>query len=331
MRTTSSRRKLVTGIVCGCALAGSVWAQGPGERRAALLRLVGEGAAAVPRLTAGLNDENVVVRRTAARLLARLGKEGREPLTQALTNSDSLVRLIALRALLGSHGQRMVPLLKTALGDENVVIRQAAVAALADREPQTAEVKALLETAAKDPVEAVRNIAAKALWPFHKEVTSVRDRKDWDHVIEVAKTIPLPEDGWRFKLDPARDGHLKKWYRPDFDDSAWERVRIGKSWEEQGHTYDGVAWYRRTFILPDKPPQLATELRFDAVDECAWVWVNGTYVGQHDVGPEGWDQPFTLDVTGALKWHGRNQVTVRVFDSKYAGGIWKPVRLEVLK
>ena len=55
------------------------------------------------------------------------------------------------------------------------------------------------------------------------------------------------------------------------------------------------------------------------------------HVGQHDIGPEGWDKPFTLDVTDEIMWDAENQITVRVLDSKFAGGIWKPVALEALK
>jgi len=124
---------------------------------------------------------------------------------------------------------------------------------------------------------------------------------------------------------------LQNWYEPDFDDSAWATIHIEEAWEPQGHEYDGVAWYRGWFDLPAQPEHLAVEIRFGAVDEEAWVWVNGQYVGQHDVGPEGWDRPFTLDVTTELKWGARNQITVRVFDSAYAGGVWKPVQLEVLQ
>ncbi|HOQ29152.1 MAG TPA: beta galactosidase jelly roll domain-containing protein, partial [Armatimonadota bacterium] len=117
----------------------------------------------------------------------------------------------------------------------------------------------------------------------------------------------------------------------DLDDSKWPAIEIERSWESQGHEYDGVAWYRGSFELPAKPDHNAVELHFDAVDECAWVWVNGIYVGQHDLGTAGWDRPFALDITREVRWGQKNQITVRVYDSAYAGGIWKPVRIDVLK
>jgi beta-galactosidase/beta-glucuronidase len=141
----------------------------------------------------------------------------------------------------------------------------------------------------------------------------------------------LPREGWRFQTDARQEGHLHGWYEPSFDDSGWSPIHIEEAWEPQGFKYDGVAWYRGTFDLPAQPEYLAVEMRFGAVDECAWVWINGQYVGQHDLGPEGWDRPFSLDVTSALQWGQKNHITVRVFDSAQAGGIWKPVQLEVLQ
>ena len=57
----------------------------------------------------------------------------------------------------------------------------------------------------------------------------------------------------------------------------------------------------------------------------------GSHAGQHDIGPDGWTVPFCLDVTAFLKWGQENQITVRVLNTAQAGGIWKPVTLEVLK
>jgi len=323
------RRHVLLLVPLGLAAACS--AQSPADRRTALQQLADKGAAAVPVLSAALQDDNLVVRRTAARLLVQAGEPAAQPLREALSNSDFVVRMIALRALAHAPNAEALPSLATGLKDSSLLIRQTALTELVRMQPRTDDINKLIEAASRDAADAVRQIAAKAAWPFFKEVVSVRDRKDWDHDIVVAQSIPLSKDGWRFKLDPGRDGHLSKWYEPKLDDSTWEQIAIEDTWEKAGHEYDGVAWYRCTFVLPEKPEQLAVELRFEAVDECAWVWVNGQYVGQHDVGPDGWDQPFALDVTKEIGWGAENQLTVRVLDSTFAGGIWKPVTLEVLK
>lgn len=304
----------------------------PAARRAALIREAAKGAAAVPALSKALQDGNLVVRRTAVRLLSGIkGEAARQVLGGALGNDDALVRRTALYSLSDPLDDASLPYLRQGLHDGDALLRLAAVNLLVSMEPRSPEVEELLGEAAKDEVQAVREVAAAAIWPFHKETVALRDRKDWDHEITVAQSIPLPENGWRFRADATADGHLQKWYDPEFDDSAWEPIRIGAPWEEQGHAYDGVAWYRCRFELPARPEQIGAELAFEGVDEVAWVWVNGEYVGQHDLGTEGWDKPFVLDVSEALKWGEMNQITVRVYDSAYAGGIWKPVILRVLQ
>jgi len=305
--------------------------QSPAARRLALIQQADKGAAAVPALTAGLQDENLVVRRTAVRLLIDVGAPARPALVGALDNADALVRRAALSAVCDPLTAAALPSLKKGLADTDALMRLAAVQLLVQLKPRTQEMNDLLERASKDEAQAVREVAAAAVWPFFKETVSIRDRKDWDHDIKVAQELPLPTEGWRFQTDPKADGHLKKWYEPAFNDAAWLAIKIGSSWEEQGQAYDGVAWYRGTFDLPAKPQCLAVEMAFGGVDEIAWVWINGQYVGQHDLGTEGWDKPFALDVTPALKWGEKNQITVRVYDSAYAGGIWKPVTIQVLQ
>jgi hypothetical protein len=303
----------------------------PAARRAALIQQAAKGEAALPALGAGLQDENLVVRRTAVRLLTEAGAAARPALVGALDNSDALVRRAALSAVCDPLTGEALPHLKKAITDPDPIMRLTAVQLLVQLKPRTQEMNDLLEKARQDEATAVREVAAAAVWPFFKETVSIRDRKDWDHDVKVAQEIPLPTEGWRFKTDPKADGHLQKWYEPAHDDSAWLPIKIGAAWEEQGQTYDGVAWYRGSFDLPAKPECLAVEMAFGGVDEIAWVWINGQYVGQHDLGTEGWDKPFALDVTKELKWGEKNQITVRVYDSAYAGGIWKPVTIQVLQ
>ena len=301
-------------------------------RRLELLRAGEQGAAALPALRQGLMDENGVVRRTAVRLLADLGAPAREALLEAWKSGDAVVRQTALKALVRLEGADRDALLGQALADTDLTVRLVATSTLAAL-PRTAATQALLQTAAQDTSDAVRAIAGRALWPFRRAVVPLRERPDWDHEIAVVQTTPLPKDGWRFALDPRRDGHLSKWHEADFDDSAWQTIASEQTWEKAGYEFDGVAWYRRTVDLPGKPEGTinAVEIAFEAVDECAWVWVNGVYVGQHDLGTAGWDRAFTLDITDAVRWGAPNQITVRVLDTAFAGGIWKPVRIEALR
>lgn len=328
-------RTLGLGVLLAVAQLGVLAAQAqvasPAARRAALLKQAEKGTAAVPALTAALSDQNLVVRRTAVRLLTELGEPAEKALVGALGNSDALVRRAALITLCDPPDAAAVPYLKTALGDTDALTRFTAVSRLVLVKPRTQEVHELLQRAAKDEAPQVRELASAAVWPFFKETISLRDRKDWDHDIVVSQTIPLPKEGWRFQTDPKANGHELKWFEPAFDDSKWQAIQIGAAWEDQIGKYDGIAWYRGSFDLPAKPTCIGVELAFGGVDEVAWVWVNGKYAGQHDLGTDGWDKPFTIDVSNEVVWGAKNQITVRVYDSAYAGGIWKPIDIQVLQ
>ncbi len=333
MGTGCGRLGRLAGVVLACAVClGGEAPSAAAARRAALLAAAGQGAAAVPALSQALADESPVVRRTAARLLAELGTPAREALLAAWQAEDPVVRQTALKGLLRCEGADRDAVLARAVKDPDLTVRLLAAGALASA-PQTETVRALLQVASKDASDAVRTIAGRALWPFRRDVVPLRERPDWDHEVTVVQSIPLPREGWRFATDPMGDGHLKKWYEADFDDSSWKTIAIEETWEKAGYEYDGFAWYRRTVELPPRPEGTlnAVEIACDGVDECAWVWVNGVYVGQHDLGTAGWDRPFTLDITDAVRWGQPNQITIRVLDTAYAGGIWKPVRIEALR
>jgi len=107
----------------------------------------------------------------------------------------------------------------------------------------------------------------------------------------------------------------------DYDDGTWVSVTVGRGWEAQGILYDGVAWYRTEFEAPKD--WASPWLSFEAVDETAWVYLNGAYVGTH----EGWDEPFALAARDCVRPGRKNVLAVRVLDTKFQGGIWKQVWL----
>ncbi len=75
-------------------------------------------------------------------------------------------------------------------------------------------------------------------------------------------------------------------------------------------------WYRRTFTIPPAWKGKRLLLHFDAVDYEAEVFVNGTRVGVHRGGYEG----FAYDVAPFLKGSGPQELVVRVFDPTEKGG-----------
>ncbi len=162
-------------------------------------------------------------------------------------------------------------------------------------------------------------------------------RRDAEHLYFLDRLLlahPLPAAPWRFSPDPEDIGRDRGWFRADFDDGTWrDDAAIEVRWAEfLGSAYIGAGWYRRTIELPEFPEGWdRAELAFEGVDEMTWVWVNGAYVGEHDIGVHGWNQPFVLDVTEAIRPGEANQVTIRVENTVGAGGIWRPVDVRVYR
>ena len=102
-------------------------------------------------------------------------------------------------------------------------------------------------------------------------------------------------------------------------------------------------WYHRTFSVPAAWQSRRVRLHFGAVDWRCEVRVNGREIGRHQGGYD----PFTFDITDALRWNGAEEISVCVTDptegdqprgkqsSKPEGifytstsGIWQTVWLE---
>jgi hypothetical protein len=279
------------------------------ERRAGLVQL--SGAAASARYAAALADPDPVVRRTGARLLLE-AQPVRASVELCLKNDDALVRREGALALPRLEAPAL-PLIAIAMKDPQPLVRQAAVTALSSMRPKSEATLTLLQQAEGDASSEVQSVAAAAVAGYYT----------------VLQEIPLPTDGWKLKRDPQEVGEREKWFAVDFSEADWVPVGIGKWWEDFGVKDLRCGWYRLALNLPRKPAGERVELRFDAVDENAWVWVNGKKVGEHALGTAGWDKPFGFDVTNLLQWGKPNQVTVRVVNDVGAGGIYQPVSLRV--
>ncbi len=74
-------------------------------------------------------------------------------------------------------------------------------------------------------------------------------------------------------------------------------------------------WYRRTVQIPADWGDQRVILHFGAVDWDTDVWVNGQYIGNHKGGYD----PFSFDITGALKGAGTQEIIVSAWDPTDGG------------
>ena len=154
---------------------------------------------------------------------------------------------------------------------------------------------------------------------------------------------------WKFKFVPGTTSGPgeSEFFAADYDDSAWDNIRVPLSWEmagygkpvytnvgypfqnnppnaNVGYTYYGVedhnaiGFYRRSFNVPESWNGKRLFVHFDGVYSAAVVWVNGKYVGYSQ--DSNTDAEF--DITDFAKV-GDNQLSVRVYrwcDGSYLEG-----------
>ncbi|MFC4113350.1 glycoside hydrolase family 2 TIM barrel-domain containing protein [Nonomuraea zeae] len=133
---------------------------------------------------------------------------------------------------------------------------------------------------------------------------------------------------WRFRLSGTAEGTGPALPDPELDDSSWETIRVPSHWVLEGHDrplYTNTAYpfpidppyvpddnptgdYRLRFDLPSGwPGGDRCVLRFQGVDSCGTVWLNGELLG-HSKGSR---LPFEFDVSGLVRPEG-NLLAVRV-------------------
>ena len=138
---------------------------------------------------------------------------------------------------------------------------------------------------------------------------------------------------WRFHEDPADKGMKENWFSKDLGDTGWTKMQVPAFWAEtDAGDIQGYGWYRVAFTVPADWKGKTVRLLFGAVDEQAWVYVNGTLAGEHSAASEKvsalqlWDVPFAVEVKPELlTYGGTNVLAVRVHNSAMNGGIWRPV------
>lgn len=133
---------------------------------------------------------------------------------------------------------------------------------------------------------------------------------------------------WAFRLSPTADVPAD-FVAVDHDDTGWDTLPVPSNW--QLHGYGSPAYTNTVFPFPVEPPFVPTEnptgdyrrrfrlpadftgaeqvvLRFDGVDSCCRVWLNGRELGIST----GSRLPVEFDVADIVRSDGENVLAVRV-------------------
>ncbi len=146
-------------------------------------------------------------------------------------------------------------------------------------------------------------------------------------------------EGWKFYLGTSSSAQNQ-----NFDDSSWKNVTLPHDFSisqsfttsgeaESGFLPGGTGWYRKTFTMPASAEGKTVLLQFDGVYSDAYVYVNGTFVGENHYGYT----PFAFDISDHLTCDGvtENVIAVKAVNNIpssrwYSGsGIYRDVTLVV--
>jgi sialate O-acetylesterase len=134
---------------------------------------------------------------------------------------------------------------------------------------------------------------------------------------------------WKFKLYDNTS-----WKDPNLDDSSWEILQVPMSWEAQNHfDYDGYAWYRKTFTLPNNLEDEKLYLVLGKIDDYDRVYLNGEIIGEvspkrsksemHTWGGNEYNTFRIYRIPKKVLKDGINSIAVRVYDGQQLGGIYE--------
>ncbi|WP_172890623.1 alpha/beta hydrolase-fold protein [Actinoplanes derwentensis] len=145
--------------------------------------------------------------------------------------------------------------------------------------------------------------------------------------------VDLAGSGWKFTTgdDPA-------WAAPSFSDTGWRDWTVPDNWGEHPDlsSYDGFAWYRKTFTLPVRPAGVtdsAVVAALGKIDDADQAYLNGQEIGRTGGFPPNFDSTWEVPreyypADGLLNWGGTNVIAVRVYDGTGGGGFYQgPVGL----
>jgi len=135
---------------------------------------------------------------------------------------------------------------------------------------------------------------------------------------------------WLFKT-----GDSKFWKELDCKDKAWKKIVVPGNWENQGYIdYDGYAWYRRHFVLPDDLLGQKLMLVLGKINNVADVYINGILIGSTGKVHNGnGTVKIDDDNTDNQKCHSftipdnlihprkENVIAIKVFNVQHRGGI----------
>ena len=204
-------------------------------------------------------------------------------------------------------------------------------------EPSSQPFCILCRIPARDKIRSLSLVLLFLFVSFHCPAASSQTNSPRERV--------LLDFGWKFHLgnswgiaqNLAKAGTGSGPASTSFSDASWRPIDLPHDWAIElpfdpkadgshgfkalgtGFPENSVAWYRRSFDLPQSDSGKRIWLEFDGVFRDAVVFVNGWSVGHHESGYSG----FRYDITDVANCGGRNVVAVKVDATQSEGWFYE--------
>ncbi|WP_059102585.1 glycoside hydrolase family 2 protein [Shouchella shacheensis] len=118
---------------------------------------------------------------------------------------------------------------------------------------------------------------------------------------------------WAFDFDDGDFGEEEEWGKAP---QLTKQINVPFTYETKAsgigvEEFHPIVWYQRAFDVPKEEAGKNVLLHFQASDYVTKVWINGSYVGEH----QGGNVAFSFDISLYLRGSGPQQLVVRVEDS----------------
>lgn len=125
-----------------------------------------------------------------------------------------------------------------------------------------------------------------------------------------------------FQADSGNKGLAKGWNKGAGED--WKDINIPNPLEKLwGESSDGSYWFAREIDIPAALAGKPLEFRATALDDHDITYFNGVEIGRTgEETPEPYDTPRAYKIPADLVKAGKNIISIRIFDSAHAGGIF---------
>lgn len=114
----------------------------------------------------------------------------------------------------------------------------------------------------------------------------------------------------------------------DLDDSTWKEINVPGQWEQQGYKrFDGLAWYRKRFEIPQEWVGKELTLSLAKADDIDRTFVNGKMIGS----TAGSGKLRNYKIPSGVNDTRELNIAVQIQDHQRAGGLTGPAQAMAIK